>query len=70
MVFCVLLCTLWVSGAFVALTTNEYNSIGLDLTAIAIAYKWAKWLLSSWAQLSFSAYDYLKLNNNQLKLVG
>ena len=57
----VLLCTLWISGAFVALTTNEYNSLGLDLTAISIAYKWAAWLLASWSKLSFSAYDYLKV---------
>ena len=57
----VLLCTLWVSGLFVAFVTNEYNSLGLDLTAITIAYKWAVWLLSSWSQLSFKAYDYLKV---------
>ena len=57
----VLLCTLWVSGVFVAFITNEYNSLGLDLTAIAIAYKWAAWLVSSWSQLSFTAYDYLKV---------
>lgn len=57
----VLLCTLWVSGVFVAFITNEYNSLGLDLTAIAIAYKWATWLVSSWSQLSFTAYDYLKV---------
>ena len=57
----VLLCTLWVSGVFVAFVTNEYNSLGLDLTAIAIAYKWVSWLLSSWSQLSFKAYDYLKI---------
>jgi type IV secretion system protein VirD4 len=46
---------------FVAITTNEYNSLGLDLVAIAIAYKWVAWLLASWLQLSFSAYDYLKI---------
>lgn len=57
----VLLCTLWVTGVFVAFITNEYNSIGLDLTAVAIAYKWASWLLASWTQLSFKAYDYLKI---------
>ena len=57
----VLLCTFWVSGLFVAFITNEYNSLGLDLTAITIAYKWAAWLLSSWSQLSFKAYDYLKV---------
>ena len=57
----VLLCTFWVSGVFVAFVTNEYNSLGLDLTAIAIAYKWSAWLLSSWSQLSFKAYDYLKI---------
>jgi type IV secretion system protein VirD4 len=57
----VLICTLWISGMFVAITTNEYNSLGLDLTAIAIAYKWTSWLLASWSRLSFSAYDYLKV---------
>lgn len=57
----VLLCTLWVSGVFVAFITNEYNSLGLDLTAISIAYKWASWLLASWSKLSFKAYDYLKI---------
>ncbi len=57
----VFFCTIWVSGVFVAFTTNEYNSLGLDLTAISIAYKWASWLLSSWSQLSFSAYDYIKI---------
>jgi len=57
----VLFCTLWVTGAFVAFVTNEYNSIGPNLTAIAIAYKWASWLLVSWPQLSFQAYNYLKI---------
>lgn len=57
----VLLCTLWVTGLFVAFVTNEYNSIGLDLTAIAIAYKWAAWLLTYWTKLSFKAYDYIKI---------
>lgn len=57
----VFFCTIWVSGVFVAFTTNEYNSLGLDLAAISIAYKWAAWLLLSWSQLSFSAYDYIKI---------
>jgi len=57
----VLICTLWMSGALVALITNESRYIGLSLTTIGIAYKWASWLLSSWMQLSFSAYDYLKI---------
>jgi len=57
----VLICTLWMSGALVALITNESRYIGLSLTTIGIAYKWASWLLSTWMQLSFSAYDYLKI---------
>ncbi len=57
----VLMCTLWMSGALVALITNESRYIGLSLTTIGIAYKWASWLLSTWMQLSFSAYDYLKI---------
>ena len=57
----VLICTLWMSGALVALITNESRYINLGFTTIGIAYKWASWLLNSWTQLSFSAYDYLKI---------
>jgi type IV secretion system protein VirD4 len=57
----VLVCTLWVSGALVSLSTNEHHSLGLDLHAIAIAYKWAHWLMSVWSRLSFEAYNYLKV---------
>lgn len=57
----VLMCTLWMCGALVALITNESKLIGLDFTAIAVAQKWALWLVSSWTKLSFSAYDYLKI---------
>ena len=57
----VLFCTFWMSGALVALITNESKSISLGFVTISIAHKWATWLLNSWGQLSFSAYDYLKI---------
>ena len=57
----VLICTLWISGALVALVTNESKSIELSFVTISIAYKWGNWLIHSWTQLSFSAYDYLKI---------
>ena len=57
----VLICTLWTSGLIISFITNEYRAIGLDLNAIAIAYKWASWLLHSWTKLSFEAYDYIKI---------
>ncbi len=57
----VLYCTIWISGLITAFFTNEYQAIGVDSTAIFIAYKWAYWLLSVWNKLSFEAYNYLKL---------
>lgn len=57
----VLISTLWISGVLVALVTNESKSIELGFITIGIAYKWANWLMHSWVQLSFSAYDYLKI---------
>ena len=60
----VLICTLWTSGLIISFITNEYRAIGLDLNAVAIAYKWASWLLHSWTKLSFEAYDYIMLHPN------
>ena len=57
----VLFCTLWLNGVLVAFATNEIGLIGLDSTAIFIAYKWTYWLINSWPQLSFEAYNYLKI---------
>ncbi|HJD67299.1 type IV secretory system conjugative DNA transfer family protein [Rickettsia bellii] len=57
----VIFSTLWISGAFVAIFTNEIGTLGVDVTAINIAYKWAYWLVSVWGQLKISDYNYLKL---------
>ncbi len=57
----VLFCTLWLNGVLVAFATNEIGLIGLDSTAIFIAYKWTYWLINSWSQFSFEAYNYLKI---------
>jgi len=57
----VLFSTLWMCGALVALITNESKFVGLGFVTLGIAYKWGSWLLSSWGQLSFSAYDYIKI---------
>jgi type IV secretion system protein VirD4 len=57
----VIICTLWVCGILVSFITNEYQAIGPNLDVIAIAYKWGSWLINSWTQLNFSAYDYLKI---------
>ena len=54
----VLFCTLWINGLLIAFVTNE---IGLDSTALLIAYKWIYWLINSWSRLSFEAYNYLTL---------
>ena len=56
-----ILSTLWISGALVAFFTNETKALGLDRTAFLIAYKWGYWLIKAWPQLSFEAYNYLKL---------
>jgi len=57
----VIFCTLWISGAIIASFTRDFDKIGLDSNAINILYKWTKWLIQVWAQLSFVAYNYLKL---------
>ena len=57
----VLFCTLWINGLFISFSTNEFGIIGLDSTAVLLTYKWTYWLINSWSQLSFEAYDYLKL---------
>ncbi len=57
----VVFCTIWISGVLVAFTTNEIRAINVDLTAIDIAYKWTYWLISVWSQLTFQAYNYLKV---------
>jgi type IV secretion system protein VirD4 len=49
------------SGALVALVTNEYRAVDLSLATIGIAYKWGYWLIQTWGQLSFVAYDHLKI---------
>ncbi|MDG1436987.1 MAG: type IV secretory system conjugative DNA transfer family protein [Rickettsiaceae bacterium] len=56
-----MLATLWMSGALTAFVTNEYKHIELNFVTIGIAYKWGSWLVSSWGQLSFTAYDYIKI---------
>lgn len=55
------ICAFWMSGALVALITNEHSSINLSLATVGIAYKWGYWLISVWGKLSFSAYNYLKI---------
>jgi type IV secretion system protein VirD4 len=57
----VLFCALWSSGAIIAMFTREFNKIGLDYNAISIFKKWSIWLISSWWQLNFEAYNYIKL---------
>ncbi|HJD59059.1 MAG TPA: type IV secretory system conjugative DNA transfer family protein, partial [Rickettsia endosymbiont of Omalisus fontisbellaquei] len=57
----VIFCTIWISGAFVAIFTNEVGALGVDINAINIAYKWAYWLINVWGQLKISDYNYLKL---------
>ena len=65
----VLFCTLWLNGVLVAFATNEIGLIGLDSTAILIAYKWTYWLINSWPQLSFKACNYLKIKLVQAIIV-
>ena len=57
----VIICTLWVVGALVAIFTNETKAIALDLSTINIGYRWGDWLFKAWPQLSFTAYNYLKI---------
>jgi type IV secretion system protein VirD4 len=57
----VIFITLWVIGASVAIVGNEYKAIGLNVMPINVAYKWLVWLINSWGELSFEAYDYLKI---------
>lgn len=51
----------WLIGVVIAFLTNELHLIGYDLTALVIAYKWIKWLISVWPQLSYYEYNYLKI---------
>ncbi|ACP53302.1 VirD4 [Rickettsia africae ESF-5] len=57
----VIFCTIWISGAFVAIFTNEVGALGVNINAINIAYKWAYWLINVWGQLKITDYNYLKL---------
>ncbi|MEG8229992.1 type IV secretory system conjugative DNA transfer family protein, partial [Candidatus Rickettsia tasmanensis] len=57
----VIFCTIWISGAFVAIFTNEVGALGVNINAINIAYKWAYWLINVWGQLKIADYNYLKL---------
>jgi len=57
----VLFFTLWINGLLIAFVTNEIGLIGLDSTALFVAYKWTYWLINSWSRLSFEAYNYLKI---------
>ena len=43
----VLFCTLWINGLLIAFVTNEIGLIGLDSTALFVAYKWTYWLINS-----------------------
>ncbi len=56
----VIFLVLWFTGFLTSLFTKELKLIGLDTTAISIASKWASWLMSSWTQLDFVAYNHLK----------
>ncbi|ADE29806.1 type IV secretory system conjugative DNA transfer family protein [Rickettsia prowazekii] len=57
----VIFCTIWITGVFVAIFTNEIRALGADINAINIAYKWAYWLINVWWQLKIADYNYLKL---------
>lgn len=57
----VIYCVIWLSGALVAIFTNEFNAIGLDSNATLIAFKWANWLIKAWSKLNFHVYNYLKI---------
>lgn len=53
--------TLWMSGALTAILTNESQHVEMNFATIGIAYKWGNWLLSSWSQLNWESYDYIKI---------
>ncbi|PCJ26962.1 MAG: type IV secretion system protein VirD4 [Rickettsiales bacterium] len=58
----VLFCTFWVSGAIIAMFTNEYELLSSEIFGgIIVLYKWGIWLENSWGQLSFTSYDYIKI---------
>ncbi|AAU03764.1 type IV secretory system conjugative DNA transfer family protein [Rickettsia typhi] len=57
----VIFCTIWISGVFIAIFTNEIGALGADINAINITYKWAYWLINVWRQLKIADYNYLKL---------
>ena len=50
----------WVIGALMALTTNQYNLIELNLDPILVAYKWSIWVFKSWKTLAWSSYKWMK----------
>ncbi len=56
----ILICTLWTSGALVAIVINQFHSIELGLSTINIAIIYANWLIKAWSKLSFESNDYLK----------
>ena len=58
---CVILITLWISNALVAISTNQTDAIEVDLDTFQVIEAWSLWLWKSWPVLSFSAYKYLKL---------
>lgn len=57
----VIFCTIWISGATIAVITGETHYLGLDTNAIKIAYKWSYWMIKVWPSLKFDAYNYLKI---------
>lgn len=58
---CVILITLWISNALVAISTNQTEAIEVDLDTFQIIETWSAWLWKSWSVLGFSDYKYLKL---------
>ncbi|NRB10070.1 MAG: type IV secretory system conjugative DNA transfer family protein [Rickettsiaceae bacterium] len=54
-------CTIWFSGAIIALITNESNAIGINNDVVVVGYKWLSWMFSVWGRLDMTAYNYLKL---------
>ena len=51
----------YIIGIAISLFTNEMSSLGFNVAPIDILFRWYSWLYTSWPQLSWEAYNYLKL---------
>ncbi len=51
-----LFCLIWLSGAAVSYVTGENETLGPDLNAIFLVWKWVNWLINTYSSISIFGY--------------